>query len=239
MQRTLSLKDRSEFLKYLDSVSKISDSAIFNINNKGISCLVASADNTLILYSQYNIETDIAATINVPDIKKLYRVIDTIDSKEVDLVINSNNIEYRGDNIKFKYHLYEEGFLSNPSINIEKIKSFVFDVKFTLGKNAITQLLRGSTFASETNKVYFYTEDDKLKAELTDRSRHNTDNFAITIGDVDFNLSPIPINFDNIRLISSISSDYKFGINTDYGVIIIDNNNSNIKLKYIISSLTQ
>jgi hypothetical protein len=39
-------------------------------------------------------------------------------------------------------------------------------------------MFKGSTFASETNKIYFYTENGQLMAELTDRSRHNTDNFT-------------------------------------------------------------
>ena len=236
MEKILQVKDRGEFLEFLDSVSKISDSAIFEINNEGISCLVASPDNTLILFSKYEVETGVRANINIPDIKKLYRVIATIDKKELNLHINSNNIEYKGDVIKFKYHLFEEGFLSKPRLNIEKIKSFAFDVEFSVSKASINQLLKGSTFASETNKVYFYTEDGLLKAELTDRARHNTDKFAISIGSVNFNLSPIPINFDNIRLISSGISDYKFGINTEFSVVIVDIDNTNTKLKYIISS---
>lgn len=83
------------------------------------------------------------------------------------------------------------------------------------------------------------TEDGDLKAELTDRARHNTDNFTITIDSADFELEPIPINFDNIRLMSAIDNDYTFNVNTDHGVVVVDNNSNSIKLKYIISSLTQ
>lgn len=239
MERVLHVKNRNEFLKYLDSVSKINDSAIFEIKPEGITSLVASADNTLVLFSEFETASDFTSTINIPDIKKLYRVLETVNEDEIKLKINGNNLEYKDKDVKFKYHLFEEGFLSKPNLNIEKIRSFTFDVKFNITKAALQQLFKGSTFASETNKVYIYTEDGDLKAELTDRARHNTDNFTITIGSADFELAPIPINFDNIRLMSSIDSEYVFNVNTQHGVVIVDNNSDSTKLKYIISSLTQ
>jgi len=239
MERVLHVKNRNEFLKYLDSVSKINDSAIFEIKPEGITSLVSSADNTLVLLSEFVTASDFTSTINVPDIKKLYRVLETINEEEIELKINGNNLEYKGKGIKFKYHLFEEGFLSKPNLNVEKIRNFTFDVTFNITRAILQQLFKGSTFASETNKVYIYTEDGDLKAELTDRARHNTDNFTITIGSADFELSPIPINFDNIRLMSSIDSEYVFNVNTQHGVVVVDNNSDGTKLKYIISSLTQ
>tara|TARA_R110002050_G_scaffold30267_6_gene77422 strand:+ start:1764 stop:2477 length:714 start_codon:yes stop_codon:yes gene_type:complete len=236
----LKIRNKQNFSQYLDSVAKINDSAIFDIDTNGISCLVSSIDNTLVLYTEFKEEQDISRSINVPDLKKLHRVVDTIDESSFELNINNNNLEFRGKNVKFKYHLFEEGFLTKPGLNLQKIKDFDYDINFTVDKSLLQQLFKGSTFASETNKVYFYTEDGKLKAELTDRARHNTDVFAITIADeVDFTLEPLPVNFDNIRLLTSITSKYEFSINTEYGVVIVDNSNNTTKLKYIISSLTQ
>ena len=77
-----------------------------------LTSLVSSIDNTLILYSEYTIPSEFEDTLNVPDIKKLSRVLDTLEDDEVNLKINSNNIEYTGSDIKFKYHLFEEGFLN-------------------------------------------------------------------------------------------------------------------------------
>ena len=238
-QRELRVKDRSEFLKYLDSVSKINDSAIFDITLDGISCLVSSIDNTLVLLSEFKGETGINTTINVPDIKKLQRVIDTLNTTDLTLIVNSNNLEYKDSDVKFKYHLFEEGFLAKPGLNVDKIKNFEYDVDFSFSREVLQSLLKGSTFASETNKVYFYTEDGMLKADLTDKARHNTDNYSLSLGSADFNLKPIPVNFDNMRLLSNIDSQYKCSINTDFGVVVVENNSDVIKLKYIISSLTQ
>lgn len=239
MQRELRIQNRNEFLRYLDSVSKINDSAIFEITPTGITCLVSSVDSTLVLLSEFKDEFDLTTTINVPDIKKLQRVLDTLVDDEITLVINSNNLEYRGKDVKFKYHLFEEGFLTKPSLNVDKIRNFAFDVSFDFTRETLQTLLKGSTFASETNKVYFYTEDGYIKADLTDKARHNTDNYSISIDKVDFTLSPLPINFDNVRLMSNIDNQYKCNINTEYGVVVIDNDSDCIKLKYIISSLTQ
>jgi len=239
MQRELRIQNRAEFLRYLDSVSKINDSAIFDITPEGIKCLVSSIDNTLVLLSEYKEGFDFTTTINVPDIKKLQRVLDTLTTDDLVITINSNNLEYKDSSVKFKYHLFEEGFLSKPNLNIEKIRAFKFDVNFNFTRDILQALLKGSTFASETNKVYLYTEGNKVKADLTDRSRHNTDNYSLAVCDADFELKPTPINFDNIRLMSNIDSTYRCNINTDFGVVVIDNDSDCIKLKYIISSLTQ
>jgi hypothetical protein len=241
-QRELKLPNRIDCIKYLEAISKINESTILNANQDLglISSLISSADNTLILYSELsNIDVNYNGSINIPDIKKLTRVVDSIDTKDVSLFVNSNNIEYKGKSLKFKYHLYEDGFLTKPSINIDKIKSFNYNVKFTLKKDTINSIIKGSTFASETNKLYLYTESGRLKGELTDRARHNTDVFAIDLGEVNFELSPLPLNFDNIKLLSFINEDINFGINTEYGVTVIDILNNSIKLKYIITSLTQ
>jgi len=239
MQKELKIPKKGEFLTFLDTVSKISDSGIFNVEEDKLTSLVSSIDNTLILYSEYTTPSSFEDTLNVPDIKKLSRVLDTLESDDINLKINSNNIEYTGDDVKFKYHLFEEGFLTNPNINLEKINKFKFDVEFNLDKLTLQQIFKGSTFTSETNKIYFYTKHGKLVAELTDRARHNTDNFSLCLGDTDFALDPIPVNFDNIRFLSIIDNEFAVKINTEFGVVVFEIEANNIKLKYIISALTQ
>jgi hypothetical protein len=241
----LNLKSPSDFTAYLDSLSKISESAIVTVDREKMSSLVASTDNTLILYAEYGVESSLFSTLNIPDVKKLTRVLDTIDNEEIDLNINSNNIEYKGNGVKFKYHLFDEGFLTKPSLNIDKINAFTFDMGFKVDKNILNQIFKGSVFASETNKLYFYTEENRggegfrLMAELTDRARHNTDNFTLCIGLVKEELSPIPINFDNVRLLNNISGEFIVRINKEYGVVVFEQQADDISLKYIVSSLTQ
>jgi hypothetical protein len=240
MERQLKVTNKSDFLKFLDAISKINDSGvILDIKEDKITSLVSSIDSTLILYSEYQTKLGVTDTLNIPDVKKLRSVLDTIEVSDINLHINTNNIQYNGDNVKFKYHLYEEGFINRPNINLDKISKFTSDVQFKLTRTMLQRLFKGSTFASETNKIYFYTENGNLMAELTDRSRHNTDNFTIGLDEVDFTLDPIPVNLDNIRLLSSINDEFEVKINTEYGVVIFDIQDKDIKLKYIISALTQ
>jgi hypothetical protein len=240
MERQLKVTNKGDFLKFLDAISKINDSGvILDIKEDKITSLVSSIDSTLILYSEYQTKLGVTDTLNIPDVKKLRSVLDTIEVSDINLHINTNNIQYNGDNVKFKYHLYEEGFINRPNINLDKISKFTSDVQFKLTRTMLQRLFKGSTFASETNKIYFYTENGNLMAELTDRSRHNTDNFTIGLDEVDFTLDPIPVNLDNIRLLSSINDEFEVKINTEYGVVIFDIQDKDIKLKYIISALTQ
>mgnify|MGYP003134288956 FL=1 len=239
-KRQLEVANKAEFLKLLDAISKINDSGvILDIKEDSVSSLVASIDSTLILCSEYKANLGFTDTINVPDVKKLRNVLDTIEDNNISLEINANNLQYNGSGVKFKYHLFEEGFITKPNINLDKINSFKFDVEFKLNKNTLQRLFKGSTFASETNKIYFYTEGGKLMAELTDRSRHNTDNFTLSLGKIDIDLKPIPVNLDNIRLLSIINEEFNVSINTEYGVVVFDIEDKDIKLKYIISALTQ
>lgn len=241
--REIKIQKRGEFAEFIDAISKVNDSAIINTSKESqsvLSSIVASEDNTLILYAENQVEdTNFAGCCNIPDLKKLSRIVDSINKDSFSLTVNSNNIEYNGSDVKFKYHLYEDGFLTKPSVNIDKIKSFNYDLKFKLTRANIQSIMKGCSFATQTNKVYFFTEDGKLKAELTDRSRHNTDVFCQSLADADFTLKPIPINIDNLKLIATISDTIEVSVNTDYGVVIFDICNNSTKLKYILSSLTQ
>tara|TARA_R100001244_G_C5159642_1_gene130840 strand:- start:305 stop:1027 length:723 start_codon:yes stop_codon:yes gene_type:complete len=240
MEKQLKVTNKHEFLKFLDAVSKINDrGVIVDIKKDKISSLVSSLDSTLILYAQYKAESIFEDTLNIPDVKKLRHVLDTVEDDNIGLEINTNNLQYTGSGVKFKYHLYEEGFITRPSINLDKISKFTFDVKFNIDRETLQRLFKGSTFASETNKIYFYTENGQLMAELTDRARHNTDNFTLSLGQASFILDPIPVNLDNIRLLSIINSEFSVKINTEYGVVLFDIEHKDIKLKYIISALTQ
>tara|TARA_R110001583_G_scaffold43179_2_gene137305 strand:+ start:333 stop:1055 length:723 start_codon:yes stop_codon:yes gene_type:complete len=240
MEKLLKLTNKSEFLKFLDAISKINDQGvILDIKNNKVSALVSSLDSTLILHTELTGINDLDSTLNIPDVKKLKHVLDTIENENVDIIINENNLQYNSSDIKFKYHLYEEGFITRPNINLDKINKFVYDVEFKLDKNTLQRIYKGCGFAHETNKIYFYTENNKLMAELTDRSRHNTDNFTLSVGDADFTLDPVPLNLDNIRLLSIINDEFTVRVNTEYGVVVFDIQSNDIKLKYIISALTQ
>jgi hypothetical protein len=237
--KKLKISSKCDFVKYLDSFSKINDAFITDVTESNIATIASSADNTLILYGEYMCSSTYNTCLNIPDSKKLVRVLDTISTDQIDLIINNNSLEYKDADIKFKYHLFEDGFLSKPTLSVEKIKKFEYNISFSLTRQTIQSIIKGSSFATETNKLYFYTENNKLMAELTDKARHNTDSFTMSLCDVDFQLQPIAVNFDNIRLLTLLDNHIDVNINTKHGVLLLLTRNSNTKLSYIISSLTQ
>ncbi len=242
----LRVKSQDEFLGYLKSLSKISESAIVTVDREKISSLITDETGTLILHAELDLDSGFFSTLNVPDVRKLASVIETVRTEdELKITVNSNNLEYRGNGMKFKYHLFDEGFLTKPSLNLGKINEFKFDVVFGLDQKQLSMIAKGSTFADQTNKLYLYTEaaedgsGNVLRAELTDKSRHNTDNFTLGLGTVDFDLEAVPINYDNIRLLTCLGGMFKVSVNKEYGVVTFETRSDDTRLKYIISSLTQ
>lgn len=237
----LKIQSRIDWLRFLDAISKINNSAIVSVSDSGtLTSLVSSPDQNLILYGEINnVSSTINATLNIPDINKLMRVVDNINTESIEFTLNNNSIEYKGSGVKFKYHLFDDGYLSKPAINVNKVMELKCDVNFKFTKQILTSIIKGSSFATDTNKVYLFTDGTDLRAELTDRSKHNTDMYSLTLGTVDFELDPVILNLDNVRLLHCIDDVIHFGINTNVGVNIVDICNSSTKLKYIITTLTQ
>jgi hypothetical protein len=242
-KKNLKVQKKSNFVTFLDSINSINSSAIFTLKaGEGveISTLACNSDNTTIIYGRSIVdESSYEGNLNIPDIKKLVLAINNIDTEDVELQINTNNLEYKGKSLKFKYHLYEEGFMVKPKINISKINNFDFDVKFTLTNDQIRQIYKGNAFTRDTNKLYFYTEDDQLKVELTDKAKHNTNSFGITLCESTFNLSPLAINYDNFKLVELIGNGVDISINIQYGIVTFDVVRDTTSLKYIINALIQ
>tara|TARA_R110002020_G_scaffold39449_3_gene117334 strand:- start:989 stop:1726 length:738 start_codon:yes stop_codon:yes gene_type:complete len=240
----LKIKNKKDFVSsFLGPVSNLNDACILTINDNLLTCTLASADATIVCKSSIEIETDLKESfnINLPDIKKLVRVLDIIPTDNVSLTINENNISFNDNGYKFKYHLLDDGIIKQPSLNVEKIKKLNFGTKFKVKENGLVTLFKGSSFTTETSKVYIYEEDGKIYSELGDRSRHNSDNFVCVLSEEyegEIISKPLPINFDSFRLVSfDRSREVDFSINNEMGVITCNFNKGNASLIYIISAL--
>lgn len=239
----LKIKNKKDFVSnFLKPISNLNDACILSINDNLLTCALASADATIVSKSTIEIETDLKESkLNLPDIQKLIRVLEIIPTADVELKINENNISYSNNGYKFKYHLLDDGIIKQPSLNVEKVNKLNFNTKFKVGENNLSTLFKGSTFASETTKVYLYEEDGKIYSELGDRNRHNTDNFICVLSDEfegDSITKPLPINFESFRLISfNGSKEVIFNINNEMGVITCNFVKGNTSLIYIISAL--
>ena len=226
------------FVQFLKAVNKINDAAILAISPDTLTSLVGNPDNTCFVYATMPCKATFSNTLNIPSIVKLTKALDHVRG-EIDFVVNNNNIEYKSSLVRFKYHLLDNGILSQPLINIKKIQSVDFDVSFTIGPQSLVELCKASTFASDSNKLYLSCDGKVLNAELTDKARHNIDSIAMVIGEHNQPFDNLPINLDFVRSLNfNNNSSIAVKINTQLGVVTIDILNDGYKLKYITSAFT-
>ena len=240
----IEIPDKKLFISgFLQPISKISESCVIKINDAGFSCLTCTSDTSVILFNEYKIpaEKETAISLNVADIKKIIKAIECIQNNKFVMSVDRNNISYTGRDIKFKYHLLEDGIINLPKINVEKIDKIDFPISFTLQYKTLLELLRGSTFATESNKLYIHSQGGQLLGDLTDRSRHNVDSISVPLCDYSgTEVKDVVLNFEIIRIISSVRvKQLECKINPKLGVVIFQIADSCIKTKYISSSLVK
>lgn len=239
----LKIQNRDDFInRFLSPVSKINNSCILKLTNTGISTLLSAADNTAILFGQYDIDIDVDdVTLNLPDVSRLIKILQCIASDDIELRINENHIQYSSEDVRFKYHLLEDGILMSPSISIEKIKSIKYDTTLSLPFQSIINLIKSSSFTMDINKVYISTKGDNVYAEIGDNQAHNVDSICVkmcngykgaSIGE------PLPVSLETIRILAGCRCDaIETYINSELNVMTFKVNNNNVTLTYVISGL--
>lgn len=238
----INIPDRQSFLKnFLLPISKINDGCVIEVNQDGFSCLTATADSAVILHNRYNLDIDVdkPLTLNIADIKKIIKVVECVGDDKISLNIDKNNISYNGNGMKFKYHLLEDGIITAPKLSVKKLTEIDFPINFTIQYKTLVELLRGSTFATESNKVYLYSENGKVYGDLTDRARHNVDSFTLPICEYPGTVfSDICLNFEIVRIISGVRvKELHCKINPKIGIVLFEISDKLIQTKYIASSL--
>jgi hypothetical protein len=236
----INIPDKPTFInKFLNPLNKINENAVLKITPDKISSLTSTNDGTLILHTSYICKNEIdTAILNVPDINKFIKVLSCTSEDSLCIEFDKNCLVYKSSDIKFKYHLLEDGILSSPAINVNKIKELDFDISFKVQSGVMLNLLKGSTFTTDTNKIYFYTEDGCVYGKLTDMQKHNVDVYTQKLADNHKGALPegLPLNFEVMRMISSIRFDYiNVHINTENNVYIFDISDDDYKLNYIAS----
>lgn len=237
------INDKDKFVKdFLTPLSKLNESVVVKLNSESIYSLSSSGDGTLILYASFSQKNDIKDTLklNIPDINKLIKVFSCINEDNISILVDDNSINYKSDDVGFKFHLLEDGIIASPSISIEKIKKLEFDSAFEMSYTDVISILKGSTFTTDTDKIYFYTKDDKVYGKLTDLDRHNVDVYTQKISDSFTGTSlseALPLNFETVRVICSLRfKTIKVSINTDMKVFIFDVIHDDVKLNFISSA---
>lgn len=230
---------------FLEQISKISDNAVLTVEDSALNCLCSSADNSIILSSRLTVKTDSntpSQKINVGDLKKLIRAFDCVEKETVKFDIKNNNITYADNEIQFKYHLLEDGIINIPKINLQKLETLDFDAFFTITDKTFNDLIKGSTFSTDSNKLYLTSQGPCLKGNLTDKTRHNIDSFEVNISK-DFTGAPLEnlcINFETVRILSTLKvNSINCKVSSKLGVVLFNFENNILKTTYIVSSLTK
>jgi hypothetical protein len=137
--------------------------------------------------------------------------------------------------------LFEDGIIIVPKLSIDKINNLTFDGKFTLNYPDIINLIKGSSVATDTNKIYLTFRDNTVTGELTDKTRPNVDSYGLKISTTYSGPQlavATPLNFEIFRIISSMKfKELNCSFSAKIGVFMFDTVLTNTQIKFVISAL--
>jgi len=238
--------------KILKPVNRLSESCVLKTDTEGLFTICSSPDNTVILYAR--IKTDTTGLkdplrLNIINISKLLSGLTCLgEDGSFSIEYNNNNIKCSmknddGENTHFKYHLVDDTVVRECPIKIDKVAKLNFDTNFVITNPKIKQIMSGYAFAADLTKIYFYTKDGKVYAEINDKTLQNVDNISMKIADSfsgdDIN-TPTPISTEVFKNLATCRTDVNVKINNQFKVFIFQNKDDNdVELKYIVSALVK
>lgn len=244
MELKLDKKDFAE--NFLAVIGKAIDVVSIKITNTGMYTVCNKPDSSIILLGKYNYNFNISedVSLNIGDIKKLLRVLDCIDEDNLNFKINSNHLLYKSDKLQFKYHFLDDSIVPKATLKREKIESLKNDTFFDIDGKKLQEILKASSFTTETNKIYIYGQNGGVSCELGDKEKSNTDSISMKLSD---NLegapltNVIPFNLDIFRLFSGVKFEKaRVGINNTYKIMsFYIKPTDNTEFTFVISGLVK
>jgi hypothetical protein len=243
---------KSYLEKLLKPVNRLTESCVLNANEESLYTICSSMDNTVILYAKANLPVAVNTPVklNLISIKKLLSGLECLgDNGEFSIESDSNFIKCQNidhdtqEKTFFKYHLVDDSVVKEAPVNINKIASLKFNTEFVITTNKIKQLMSGYAFASDLTKIYFTTRENKVVAEINDKTLQNVDHINL-IASSSYTgepiTEPIPLSMEVFKNLSHCKTDIRVRLNTQYKVFIFQNTEEeNVELKYIISALVK
>jgi hypothetical protein len=125
-------------------------------------------------------------------------------------------------------------------IKPEKINAFQYTTEFDLDAGRIQEILKGSVFAVDSNKMYLYTQDGTVFADLADLTAANTDSIGFKFAE-SFTGNPItkpmPLHLEAVRLLAGGKfNSIKVKLNTELSVVLFELIAENTTIKYILTT---
>jgi hypothetical protein len=237
--------------KILKPVNRITESCVLRSDEESIYTLCCSNDNSVILYANTKIPIELQnLKLNIINIKKLLTGLECLgDDGEFKLILNENHLVCRssntetGENTHFKYHLCDDNIIKESTINIKNIASLNFDTIFEISTQKLKQIMSAYSFTDDLNKIYFYSKDGRIYADLNDYSQQNLDNVSLLVSN---NFTgkeipdPISVKIEIFKLLNTSKSPLKVKINNNVKVFVFETvEDQNTQLKYIISALVK
>jgi len=223
MELKLVKKDFAD--NFLSIVGKAVDIVSLKLNKDGLYAVCNKPDTSIILLAKYNktFNVDQEITLNIGDVKKLLRVIDCIDEDELVFKIESNHLYYKTSKLQFKYHFLDDSVVPKVTLKKDKIESLTNDTFFNINTKKLQEILKASSFTTDTNKIYLYGQPDGVYCELGDKEKANTDNISLKVAESvegqPFN-QVIPFNLDIFRILTGVKFETaRVGINLKYKVM--------------------
>jgi hypothetical protein len=241
----LSLNKETFVQKFLIPISKLADNVSISFNSDEIFTTCASQDGSIVVLASYKTDTAIKGIprINLPDVKKFVRLLDCIDQNDIALTIEDNHLKYTTPSFKFNYFLLEDSYMQRCPVNPDKIKQLKYDTAFLLSNTKFNDILKGSSIATDSDKLYFYTKDGRVYCELNDLERQNINNITYLVAEkfVGENIkNTLPLNLENIRLLAGTKcNEFTVKINNDLKVTLFQIEEKDIDIKFIISALVK
>lgn len=240
----LQIHNKELFVRYfLSPISKLNENVVLKIKPSGISTITCSSDSSVFLNCMYN-DCEIEGnerTLNIPDVTKLSNAINCINSPDLQFEYDEKTLKYKSSDINFKVHLLEDGIINTPAVNINKLKNIEFDCSFDINYENLQTLIKGSTFATDTNKLYFELHDNKVTGVLRDSDNEYINTFSSMISDTYDGVmieKPIPITFEVIRMILGVRfNTCKVHLSTKLNVFLFDISTNEYNINYIVSGL--
>lgn len=245
MTNILALNKESFVQKFLLPISKLADNVSISIDDSEVYATCASQDGSVVLLASYKANTAVRGIprINLPDVKKFVRLLDCVEEDNIALTIENNHLKYTTPSFKFNYFLLEDSYMQRCPVNPEKIKKLKYDTAFLLSNTKFNEILKGSSIATDSDKLYFYTKDDRVYCELNDLERQNINNITYLVADKFVGeqiKNTLPLNLENIRLLAGTKcNEFTVKINNELKVTLFQIEEKDIDIKFIISALVK
>lgn len=242
---------KSSLEKLLRPVNRLTESCVLKTLQASIYTLCSSADNSVILCAQTSIPSKIKdVKLNLINIKKFLNGLECLGEGENFtmlhdknyLLCQSNNTE-TGENTHFKYHLVDDSIIKESPISIDKILELTHDTSFDISLEKVRKIMSAYSFVNDINKIYFYTKDKHVYADIDDKTQQNIDNVSLMVSskyEGEEIINPLSIKIEVFKNLALCKNDIKVKINNKFKVFLFQSKeDENTELKYIISALVK